>query len=236
MSDPLLRVDARGPRLGASQRTRGVARCEGCALTPGLCLCGELPQLAVRTRVVLVMHHVELRKTTNTGRLVARMLSGAEVLIRGERDAEGTPRAPLPPGRRLLLYPAEGARVLDRDWLRDEEPAVLLVPDGNWTQARRAARRDVDLRDAEPVSLPEGESTRYTLRRHPRAGGLSTLEAVARALGVLEGPEVEGALLDVFDRFVARSLAIRASGKGGQRHELGPVTPPGVSPSSPRND
>ncbi len=71
-------------RFGAPTiRTRRLPRCEGCALPPSLCLCAELPVLAARTRVVLLMHHVELRKPSNTGRLLAQLLPGLQVGVRG---------------------------------------------------------------------------------------------------------------------------------------------------------
>jgi DTW domain-containing protein YfiP len=90
---------------------------------------------------------------------------------------------------------------------------VLIVPDGNWNQAQRMARRDPDARGALHVTLPAGEPSRYQLRRNPREGTLSTLEAIARALALLEGPGLEEPLLDLFDTFVTRSLSLRQTGK-----------------------
>lgn len=195
-------------------RTRRLPRCAGCALPPPLCLCAELPALAARTRVVLLMHHVELRKTSNTGRLLARLLPGVEVRVRGERDAP--PPQPLPEGRRLLLFPDLGARELTPD-LGAGGPVTLLVPDGTWGQARRIALREPEARGAEPVRLPPGPPSRYGLRRNPREGAVSTFEAVARALGVLEGAlegaALEAQLMDIFDRFVERSLRVRTEGE-----------------------
>jgi DTW domain-containing protein YfiP len=190
-------------------RSRGFSRCRGCGLPPPVCLCGELPVLPVSTRVVVLMHHIELRKSTNTGRLVARLLEGAEIRVRGEIDAR--PRPPLPEGRRLVLYPAPGARELSREDA-SSGPLVLLVPDGNWNQARRAFRRDPDVTGAEPVVLPPGAPSRYGLRRGPNDGAIATLEAVARALGLLEGPEIERRMMDAFDRFVERATRVRTAG------------------------
>jgi DTW domain-containing protein YfiP len=188
------------------------ARCAGCGLHAVACLCAELPRLAVRTRVVVLMHRAEARKSTNTGRLVPRLLEGAEIRVRGDEGAP--PRAPLPSGSRLLLFPEPGARLLSAADAVGE-PVVLLVPDGNWNQARRVGRRDDDARGAEVVALPPGPPSRYGLRRSPREGTVSTLEAVARALGVLEGAAVEAALMDALDAFVARSRL--AAGSAGER-------------------
>jgi DTW domain-containing protein YfiP len=165
---------------------------------------------------VIVMHHAERRKASNTGRLAALALTECEVRLRG-RPLEA-PRAALPNGRRLLLYPSPTARVLTRAE-HGGGPVVLLVPDGNWTQAQRAARRDPDFEGAEHVALPEGPPTRYALRRGTRLGSVCTLEAIARALGVLEGPAIQGALESVMDRFVERTL--RLSGNKAELERLG---------------
>ena len=177
-------------------------RCGRCGLRPPACLCSAIVARPVRTRVVLLTHCVERRKSTNTGRLVTLAVQGAEVRLRGEREAP--PRAPLPQGRRLLLFPHREARILSPEDGRGE-PVVLIVPDGNWNQARRMWRRDPDAHGAELVTLPAGVPSRYALRHAPREGALSTLEAVARALGLLDGPEIERALLVVHDAFVQRT-------------------------------
>jgi DTW domain-containing protein len=194
-------------------RSRRTPRCGDCRLPTALCLCATLPRLAVRTRLVVVMHRREAISSTNTGRLAARVLEGASVRVRGSMRADAEP---LPEGRRLLLFPAEGARVLGPE---DACSAgvVLLVPDGSWNQARRLWRRDDAMRDAEPVILPRSAPTRYALRRSGGEGRLCTLEAIARALGVLEGPEIEAELEGVLDRFLERA----------KRARTGAIVPPG---------
>lgn len=187
-------------------RSRRTPRCEGCRLPVALCVCAELPRVAVRTRVVVVMHRREAITSTNTGRLAARVIEGARVRVRGAIDAPE--EAPMPAGRKLALFPREGARVLAPDDATDG--LVLFVPDGTWGQARRLVTRDADVRLAEAVALPPVSPSRYALRRNRREGTVSTLEAIAAALGVLEGPEVEATLLGVLDLFVERSLRARA--------------------------
>lgn len=187
-------------------------RCSWCGLPLALCICDALPRLKTKTAVVLIMHHVEQRRTTNTGRLAVRSLVRGEIRVRGAQD--GRPREPLPEGRKLVLFPYEGAEVLTPAH-GEGEPAVLIVPDGNWSQAQRAARRDPDAVGGTYVTLPPGPASQYRLRRNPREGTLSTLEAIARALAILESPEIERPLLELFDLFVARSLGLRASGKKG---------------------
>jgi DTW domain-containing protein YfiP len=177
-----------------------------------MCLCAELPRLLVRTRVVVMMHRREAATSSNTGRLAARVLDGASVRVRGgdrDRDREREIAAdPLPPGRRLVLFPAAEARLLTPEDA-EGDGVVLLVPDGTWAQARRLLRRDDIFQGAEVVTLPPTGPSRYGLRRHAREGSVCTLEAIGAALGVLEGGTIEADLAAVLDRFVARSQRAR---------------------------
>jgi DTW domain-containing protein YfiP len=201
---------------GRDLRGWRLLRCAGCGLPTARCLCAELPRLDLRTRVVVVMHRIEALRSTNTGRLAAAMLARATLRIRGDRDR---PDEPPPAGRRLVLFPAEGARPLTTADAADD--LVLVVPDGTWSQARRIHRRDPCARDAETVTLPTVVTSAYALRRNARAGGLCTLEAIAAALAVLEGPSVATVLREVFARWHERATAARDG-----RADPSPVTSP----------
>lgn len=187
-------------------RSRRTARCPGCWLPTALCLCAELPRLAVRTCVVVMMHRREAATSSNTGRLAARVLEGASVRVRGGESA--IEPEPLPSGKRLVLFPAAEARLLTPEDA-EGEGVVLLVPDGTWSQARRLLRRDDIFQGAEVVTLPPAGPSRYGLRRHAREDGVCTLEAIGRALALLEGGDIEQRLIAVLDRFVARSRQAR---------------------------
>jgi DTW domain-containing protein YfiP len=157
--------------------------------------------------VVVVMHCFEAQRSTNTGRLAVRMLEGAHVRLRGELDAPV--ETPLP-GRRMVLFPLEHARPLVPEDARDG-PVTLVVPDGSWSQARRIARRDPFAVGAQAVSIPAGVATSaYGLRRSDRAGALCTMEAIAIAMGILEGERVGSALRAGFEAWRAGAEAVRA--------------------------
>ena len=114
--------------------------------------------------------------------------------------------------RGLLLFPSVEATPLEAAThapSRTGKPVTLFVPDGTWRQATKMRRRVPWLLDLEPVSLPEGPETAYHLRRETKDGGLATAEAIARAFGVLEGPEVQKELERVFRLMVERTLFSR---------------------------
>jgi DTW domain-containing protein YfiP len=171
-----------------------------------LCVCSLIPRVETRTRVVLVIHRVEARKPSNTGRLAAACLPNSAVLVRGHADAPSAPFAPAPGSRPLLLFPHEDAVPLGPVHAAGEGPVTLVVPDGTWRQASKVRQRVPGLRDVPCVSLPPDVPSIYRLRAEAHEHGLATLEAIARALGLLEGPHVRRALEHVFRAMVERTL------------------------------
>jgi DTW domain-containing protein YfiP len=201
-----------------SRRDNAENRCPRCRLHQSLCLCALIPRLETRTRLLLIIHRFEDRKSTNTGRLGSECLVNSEVLVRGHRDQ---PTAPLSFGaetRPLLLFPHPDATPLDV-LTRDERAVTLIVPDGNWRQASRVRSRVPGLSDVPCVYLPEGAASSYRLRAESHSGGLATVEAIARAFGLLEAPEIQAAIESVFDAMVERTLWSRgAIASGDLRH------------------
>ena len=183
-------------------------RCEGCRLHADDCMCELLPQIATRTEVVVVVHAHEALRPSNTGHLVVRMLERATGVVYGAKDQ---PLAIEPSAtKQLLLHPdGRALTVADRG-------ARLLVADGSWHQARRMTHRIGPLRDAERVSVPPRPTREVFIRHDPRAEHLCTLEAVARALGVLESADVEERLLSVLRIMVKRSLARRYAARAAR--------------------
>lgn len=184
-----------------------------------------MPQLDLGTRLELVMHHRETRRTTATGPLALAVLRNGGLHVHGRRDApldlshlhgEGGEAR-----RVLVLFPSESARPLSRSLIgEDPRPITLVVPDGSWRQAGRIAKRVPGLQHAERVTLPSGPPSRWGIRRETKAAGLATLEAIARALGVLEGADVQRQLEQLFARMVAATLA------GGAPARAEPLPPP----------
>jgi DTW domain-containing protein YfiP len=196
-------------------------RCADCRMHRSVCICSLLPRLETRTRVVLLLHQLEAEKPTNTGLVAARCLANSAVVFRGRapQDArvgagasidEQSARlvAAIPPGTRpAFLFPRAGATPLPA-WRGEGGPLTLVVPDGTWRQAAHALSRLARALDWPCVTLADGRDGQAggRLRAAGRPGRLATLEAVALALGVLEGPEVEAALLHVFRVMTDRTL------------------------------
>ena len=196
-----------------------------------LCICALIPRVETRTRLLLILHQLEDRKPTNTGRLAARCLAQSAVSTRG-----GVPPATLWEGTEpVLLFPHAEARPLEA-WRDSPRPITLVVPDGTWRQANKARRRVPGL-DALPcATLPPVVRSSYRLRHDRRPDRVSTIEAVALALRILEGPAAAEPLELIFRIMVDRTLWTNgriASGEvtGGIPSGVRSHDPLGVSPS-----
>lgn len=178
-----------------------------------LCICALVPRLETRTRLQLIVHCREELKPTNTGQLAARCVHRSAISIVGDRER---PLALAPVTDReqpILLYPASDAVSITR-FATSERPIVLIVPDGSWRQASKMRKRVPGLAAIPCVTLPDAGPSNYRLRAEPNARGLATMEAIARALGILEGdagPEIEAAMLAVFRVMVDRTLWLRGA-------------------------
>lgn len=195
-----------------SRRENAAFRCCVCRMLGRLCVCPLIPDppLATRTRVVLLMHRVETTKSTNTGRLAAACLANSEILVRGHKGKPSEPLAWSAAVQPLLLFPFEDAKPLvEVARTLDGRPVVLIVPDGTWRQASKVKRRVPGLADTPCVSVPSEARLPYRLRAEAHAHGLSTIEAIARAMAILEGKDVQRTLERVFRSMVERTLWTR---------------------------
>jgi len=226
---------ARRPAHGvpAMSRRDNPDRCATCRMHRALCICALVPRLVTRTRLAVVVHHREAPKPTNTGQLAARCLARATVAIIGQRDRPNERLAIGDEVQPVVLFPDDDAPPIAA-YAGAARPILLIVPDGTWRQASKLRRRVPGLAELPCASLPEAAATAYRLRAEHRTGGLATFEAIARALGVLEGdagPAIAAAMLHVFRVMVDRTLWLR--GAIGDADVTGGV-PPAAQAHSPR--
>ena len=129
--------------------------------------------------------------------------------------------------RTFLFYPSDDAVELDNELVaRDRTPIQLIVPDGTWRQASKVHFRHHELRDVPRVKISAPDSSKFHLRAQHRPEGMATLQAIAHALGVLEGDLVKAQLMKLYDLRVERALVARGWLSGSRqmwrkRHDLG---------------
>lgn len=176
-------------------------RCPRCMMRLTWCLCAEVPTVPTRTRVEIVRHYREVTRSSNSGRLAQLALPSCRIIDHG---APGTPPTLVDPREACLLFP--GGELLTPS----NAPARLIILDATWSQARRMRRKVRGLETIRTVSIPPVSTDAPRMRASPGEGKVSTLEAIAHALGVIEGAAVRDPLLALFQLAVSR---IRATGR-----------------------
>jgi DTW domain-containing protein YfiP len=171
-------------------------------------MCAELLPMTCRTRLLLVIHFAELRRTSNTGNLAYAALENSERVIRGVDRTGLDLREHLTDGYQpVFLYPADGAVELTPDVACGfDRPVQLIVPDGNWRQASKVHYRHQEVSDVPRVFVRGDTDPKLRVRQETTELGMATLEAIAFAFGVLESPEVEAHLMRLYRSKAERIL------------------------------
>ncbi len=182
--------------------------CQTCFLHKDRCICHSIPSLTLQTKISLIIHAKELKRTTNTGRLALKALTNSEMRIRGEdRTALDLSDLLTPKYRTFLFYPSHNAIELDHRLVSESPlPIQLIVPDGNWRQASKVHYRHHELKDLPRVKISTPNTAKMHLRAETTAAGMATLEAIAHALGIIEGEAVKLELMGFFQRKLEETL------------------------------
>jgi len=192
--------------------------CLRCLRPTAFCVCAELAPVASRTRVVILQHPREARLAICSAWLTRLALENAE-LHHGFHFAghDHVMALAASPGA-ALLYPGEGATPAAA--LAGSPPPVLLVIDGTWLQAEKMLAANPRLAALPRVAVASSEPSGYRdLRREPAPHCLSTVEAVAFALGALErDPARFEPMRAAFRLMVEKQLACSRDGRRAPRH------------------
>jgi len=179
-----------------------------------------------KVTILVLQHPQEQDRVLGTAGLLAGALSNAKVVVglswRNLAHAAGAPAEPrnwgvLYLGSTQTKAPANGQAPLvavdsKGAVLPDQEAARaglkgLIALDGNWAQAKALWWRNAWLTKLRRfVVVPDGPSLYGDLRREARPDAVSTLEAVALSLQVLEGDvAVREKLLAPFRALLAKA-------------------------------
>jgi hypothetical protein len=171
-----------------------------------------MPSVRTEARIVIVQNRHELHKPTNTGRLARHLLVDSVLLTFGERERAFDFAPLLDPtlDLRLVFHREEPTAALARDEpTRPGRRRGLVFLDGTWGQCSRMSRRIEALREVPVRVLPPGPTSPWRVRRETHPQRLSTLEAIIRAIAVVEGEAPAAVLRAWFHRVTARLMFMK---------------------------
>jgi hypothetical protein len=184
------------------------------------------PGVDNKVTVLILQHPQEQDRVLGTAKLIASTLAQAQLTVGlSWRNLGHALKAPAEPREWGVLYlgSAQAKKAKDSPLVavgRNGEPLAdqaaakagvkgLVALDGNWAQAKALWWRNPWLTKLRRfVVVPDGRSLYGDLRREARPDALSTLEAVALALSVLERDDsVREKLLNPFRALLAEARA-----------------------------
>ncbi len=187
-------------------------RCAGCRLIPSHCLCALRPAVPARAGVCLIMADIEPLKPSNTGWLIADVVSSTFAFGWARTEVDPALLALLadPQWQPYLVFPGEfvaAERVVTEvlpanplDSENGKRPLFVLL-DATWPEARKMFRKSPYLDHLPVLSLQSEQLSRYRLRRSQRDAHFCTSEVAALCLalaGETHAAQTLEAYLDVF--------------------------------------
>jgi DTW domain-containing protein YfiP len=228
--------------------------CYRCNWPQQHCWCGSIAPMATRTKFVFLLHPYEFKRVkANTGRLTHLSLADSELHMGiGFDEHERVQEILADPGHHcVLLYPGRTALDLSelgagsgglgatgdgaalealRGQLETQRLVVFLL-DGTWRTVRPMLRTSLSLQRLPQVMFSAAAPSRYVIKRQPKPGCLSTLEATHELLVALDRAGLDRyerplQLLDLFQRMQDFQLACIAENRRrgwcrhGRRHAI----------------
>lgn len=199
--------EAKAERRKKERRLVARELCSDCHRPPILCVCEALPKekILTSTHVLVLQHPNEFkRKSLSTVPLMPLVLENCTVKVGYNFDPNSLElvKKSLDKGKKpLLLFPGPDAISLDdqdksvertifssTEGSSDEGGDILLLIDGTWAEARRIMMQSSILVDAcQQVQFSlDYESIYDAVRKEPEKHCISTLEACAESLMLLE--------------------------------------------------
>ena len=160
--------------------------CPVCKLYNDICICSEIQEFTLDTRISILMHIKEKRKVSNTGKIANLCLSNSQIIFKGEKHPTTDIKDLISEDHiNLILYP-DATSELNKEFVaKFDKPINLILLDGNYNQAGKMFRLEETLRKAKTVRLPLGQIRKCNLRSPLHQEQISTIEAILNALEII---------------------------------------------------
>jgi len=164
--------------------------CGECQRPLPACICTLITDIDNDIHVIVLQHPLEVKQAKGTVTMLAKSLNKCSVFI-GEDFTHNSELHQLLSSyaqRVSLLYPSGHAKIIgELEKKKNERPKCLILLDGTWKKAYRIYKLNMFLHKLPHLTLPKGIEGGYQIRKTNKNSALSSLEACAHALILLEG-------------------------------------------------
>lgn len=156
--------------------------CNQCELPILNCICNKLPKVCTRAKFWILSSVRELKRPSNTARLLKLANPDSTEIFLWERTKEPDQLIEyinMEKYKTFVLFPTENEDFDKSDMelkMEDKIPAFIIL-DGTWKEARKIFRKSDFLKDLPNITIKPSCSSKYDLRRGVTQGNLCTIEA-----------------------------------------------------------
>ncbi|EOD2819938.1 tRNA-uridine aminocarboxypropyltransferase [Providencia stuartii] len=201
----------RQERLTASTKpfkARGcrVKRCHYCLLPVPQCLCQEIVPVHAKSQFCLIMYEGEVFKPSNTGKLIADILPNTLAFqwSRTAPDPQLLAAIQDPTRQPYIIFPesyAQSGRTVVNQPTVSDKPALFILLDGTWPEARKMFRKSPYLDQIPVLSINTKARTDYLLRTPSKEDQHCTAEVAATLLELAGDTSASKQLFNHFNLF-----------------------------------
>ena len=182
-----------------------MTRCAKCGFRLKWCICGEIKKTSNSTDVILITHARDLKKPSNTGKIISACFDNCETIRYGE-IGKALDVNSFVDRNTLILYPNDVSNEITKEFYESFAKPPITILDGTWKQAARMASK-LKKAGGNFIHLPKGDYDKYMLRNSGKEERLCSAQALIQTLKILgeDTLECEKALR----LFIDRNLKIR---------------------------
>lgn len=159
-------------------------KCSRCDYILANCICSALAPIANQVNVLCIREKSERDHAKNTAKLIPLLFNNAK-LVDSDQDDINHILSEYGIDNSLLIYPDETAVNLDEIATPNNYQNIIVL-DGSWKKVFKLLKQFPMLNNYQKVSINLQTATQYSIRKAPRADSMSTLEATASVITVLE--------------------------------------------------
>ncbi len=169
-------------------------RCSQCFRPQSHCLCSHIRHCDNQHPVLIMQHSSEQQHAKGTAQLAYQALAKAELIV-GESPADFyslEQRVRSQPEAFALIYPSPISQALETQaislgtFISTDKPLQLIFLDGTWRKAKKLWHLNPWLQTITQFHLETPPQSQYLIRKTNIDKGLSTIEAIAYTLQVVE--------------------------------------------------
>lgn len=170
--------------------------CSRCHYPDKTCICDHVETITCSTEIIVLQHPEEIKNAKGTVRLLSLSLPNLQCFV-GETSSDFDDVAQKISafnGQIYLLFPCDESVALEQVFECKnnrlsalEQKQLLIVIDGTWRKALKIYKQNPWLQSLQAYHFSQNLASNYYIRRSAVESGVSSLEAVAYFLELVEG-------------------------------------------------